>query len=294
LASATHAAQLACFQKEGEDMSRMGVHFRNNVVGYVALLISLTMGTAWAAATIGSAEVIDNSLRSVDLKNNAAVRSSDVVDEVLTAADLAPLSVARAEIDPEAFASGDIDPQSNGFGISPNAIQSSEIEDGQVAGSDVTNNNLTGDDILESSLGDVPGASTARNINGVNVFPIEFLAGPNSGMRTILPRTQGFEIRAQCTSSGDLETHIDTDRNARLLSWSFDAGADESDNEFAVENFMITTTGDLVNLDDGDQVGHTVYMTSGGGVVTVDWAADNNTSPAFGTQCAFVGTATSH
>jgi hypothetical protein len=68
----------------------------------------------------------------------------------------------------------------------------------------------------------------------------------------------------------------------------------ESDNEFAVENFTTTTTSDLVNLDDGHHVGHTVYMTSDGGVVTVDWAADNNTRPAFGTQCAFVGTATSH
>lgn len=274
---------------------RFSTHVRQNVVGYVAIFLTLTTGTAWAAATISSEDVIDNSLRSVDLKNNAAVRSADVVDEVLTAADLAALSVGRSEVDPAVFASGDIDLQSNGYGVSPNAIQSSEIEDGQVTGGDVTNNNLTGDDILESSLSDVPGATRARNINGVNVFPIEFLAGPNSGIRTVLPRTQGFEIRAECTSGGDLKTYIDTDRNARLLSWSFDAGAKESDNEFDVEDFTTTTTnGDLVNIDDGDQIGHTIYMTSGGGVVTVDWAADNNTSPAFGTQCAFVGTATSH
>lgn len=269
-------------------------HINQNVVGYLALFLSLTTGTAWAAATIGSEDVIDNSLRSLDLKNGAAVRSGDVVNNNLTAADLASLSVSQSEIDPEVFASGDIDLQSNGYGVSPDAIQSSEIEDGQVTGGDVANNNLTGDDILESSLSDVPGATTARNVNGEVVQPIEFLAGPNSGTRTILSAPVGLRLRAVCDSGGDLEVYAETDRNARLLTWSFDAGANEANNDGALENFTITMTPDLVHEDDGDQIGHTVYMTSGGAVTIINWAADNNTSPAFGTQCAFVGTATSH
>jgi hypothetical protein len=133
------------------------------------------------------------------------VRSSDVVDDDLTAADLGPLSMGLSEIDPENFASGDIDLQPNGFGISPNAIQSSEIEDGQVTGGDVANNNLAGDDILEPSLGDMPGAMTARNVNGVNAYPIElieFIAGPNSGIRTILPRTQGLHSGPSALRAG--------------------------------------------------------------------------------------------
>jgi hypothetical protein len=258
------------------------------------LFVSLSTGTAWAAGTIGSADVIDNSLRSVDLRNGVAVRGVDVVDDALTAADLGPASAGRSELDPTAFASGDIDLQSNGYGISPNAIQSSEIEDGQGTSADVASNTLTGSDILESALADVPGATTARNVNGEVVQPIEFLAGPNSGRRLILAAPVGLRLFATCTSGGDIEVEAQTDRNARLLTWSFDAGANESNNEGALENFTINDTPDLVNEDDGDQIGHSIYMTSGGNVTSIMWAADNNTSPAFGTQCAFVGTAASH
>ena len=270
------------------------IHIRRNLVAYLALFVSLSTGTAWAAGTIGSADVIDNSLRSVDLRNGGAVRGVDVVDDDLTAADLGPASVGGSELNPTVFASGDIDLQSNGYGISPNAIQSSEIEDGQVTGADVAGNTLTGADILESALGDVAGATTARTVKGEVVQPIEFLAGPNSGERLILSAPVGLRLYATCSSTGDLEVEAHTDRNARLLTWSFDAGANESNNEGALESFTINNTPDLVNEDDGDQIGHTVYMTSAGNVTSIMWAADNNTSPAFGTQCAFVGTAASH
>jgi hypothetical protein len=50
------------------------------VVAYVALLLAMS-GTAYAAATVGSGDVVDDSLRSVDLKDGAAVRSEDVVND---------------------------------------------------------------------------------------------------------------------------------------------------------------------------------------------------------------------
>jgi len=82
------------------------------VVACLALFVALG-GTAYAAATIGSAQVIDNSLRSVDLKNNAGVTSADVVDGSLLARDLragalggTPVAVARNPVAKE----GDPDP----------------------------------------------------------------------------------------------------------------------------------------------------------------------------------------
>jgi hypothetical protein len=58
-----------------------------NVVSVIALFVALG-GVAYAAGTIGSADVIDNSLLSADLKNNAAVKSVDVRDDSLAGGGL--------------------------------------------------------------------------------------------------------------------------------------------------------------------------------------------------------------
>jgi hypothetical protein len=56
-------------------------------VSVIALVLSA--GTAgYAAATIGSADIVDNSIRSVDLKDGAAVKGVDVVNDSLTGADI--------------------------------------------------------------------------------------------------------------------------------------------------------------------------------------------------------------
>ena len=60
-----------------------------NVTATLALVIAVAGGTAYAADTIGSSDVIDNSLLSADLKNNQAVKSADVANENLTGADIA-------------------------------------------------------------------------------------------------------------------------------------------------------------------------------------------------------------
>ena len=57
-----------------------------NVVASIALFVALG-GVAWAAATINSKDVIDNSLKSVDLKDDKAVGTEDVKDGSLTPAD---------------------------------------------------------------------------------------------------------------------------------------------------------------------------------------------------------------
>jgi hypothetical protein len=56
-------------------------------VACLALFVALS-GTAYAAATIGSADVIDNSLQSVDLKDGAAVKGADVTDDSILGADV--------------------------------------------------------------------------------------------------------------------------------------------------------------------------------------------------------------
>jgi hypothetical protein len=73
-----------------------------NVMATIAVFLALG-GVAYAGATIGSAEVINNSLQSVDLKDNAGVRSADVVND-----NVAGGGLRSADIAPEALTTDDI------------------------------------------------------------------------------------------------------------------------------------------------------------------------------------------
>jgi hypothetical protein len=82
-------------------------HIRSNVVGYVALFIALS-GTAYAAGTVGSDDVIDNSLISADIRNDTSTSPSGG----LVAADLRPGSVGTSEVANDNLTGGDIAPNS--------------------------------------------------------------------------------------------------------------------------------------------------------------------------------------
>ena len=80
--------------------------FGRVLAGTVLVLVATT-GTAYAAATIGSADIIDDSIRSVDLKNetiksvdilNGTVRSADVMDGNLTSADIADGTITSLDV----------------------------------------------------------------------------------------------------------------------------------------------------------------------------------------------------
>jgi hypothetical protein len=70
----------------------IGNHLAGNLVAYLALVMATT-GTAYAVATIGSAEVVNDSLKSVDLKDGAAVRSQDVVDDSVSGGGLTGMDI---------------------------------------------------------------------------------------------------------------------------------------------------------------------------------------------------------
>jgi hypothetical protein len=75
--------------REGFVVSRLRVRRPGHatLVAYLALFFALG-GTAYAAATIGSPEVKDNSLQSIDLKDGSAVKGVDVIDNSLTGVDI--------------------------------------------------------------------------------------------------------------------------------------------------------------------------------------------------------------
>ena len=92
------------------------------VVAYLALFVALG-GTGYAAATIGSAEVIDNSLTSKDIKNGE-----------VSWYDLGPDSVST-------------------YKIVPGAVMNSDIHDGVINSRKVTDNSLTAADIGPNAVG---------------------------------------------------------------------------------------------------------------------------------------------
>jgi hypothetical protein len=70
------------------------------LVSFVALFVALS-GAAVALPgkeTVNSGDIVNESIKSADLKNDTAVKTADVVDETLTSDDLAPASVAASEL----------------------------------------------------------------------------------------------------------------------------------------------------------------------------------------------------
>jgi hypothetical protein len=114
-----------------------------NVCSALALFVALGTGGAYAANTIGSSDVIDNSLVSADVKNGT-LTADDVANETLGTA---------------------------------------RIKNGSVLGDDVHDNSLSGNDIVESTLGQVPSAvsadsaSTAGSANSANTANFATTAG---------------------------------------------------------------------------------------------------------------------
>ena len=83
--------------QKGILMNRLRTHIRTNMIGYFALVVALS-GTSYAVATVNSADVVDNSLKTVDLKNGSAVKSVDVVNGNLKGVDLKIGAITGREI----------------------------------------------------------------------------------------------------------------------------------------------------------------------------------------------------
>lgn len=98
---------------------RVFLGLRQQWMGAVALLVVLTGGTAYAVGTIGSADIIDNSLKSVDIRNDSStgggLTSADIRNDALTGSDIAESTLGAVPdtdlldgLDSTAFAQGRI------------------------------------------------------------------------------------------------------------------------------------------------------------------------------------------
>ncbi len=160
----------------------------DNVMSTLAVFLALAGGSVAIAGVPGSSvssnEVVDESLRSRDLKDGSAVESSDVVDGELISQDLATNSVSTDEIGTQAVGtselatggveSGDIANAAVGGGaIADNSVGSPEIGTGVVGSSEVGLDQIGSSELAPSAVGGpeiANGSVTATEIGADNFY----------------------------------------------------------------------------------------------------------------------------
>ena len=106
--------------------SKFFVHLRRQWMGALTLFLVIAGGTAYAANTVGSTDIINGQVKTPDLAG-AAVTTAKIATAGVTASDLAPDSVS---------------------------------------GNKVVGNSLSGTDVYESTLAKVPAAIGADKLDG--------------------------------------------------------------------------------------------------------------------------------
>jgi hypothetical protein len=123
-----------------------------NVCSSIALFVALGTGGAYAANTIGSDDIIDESIQSVDIKNGEvkgpdllanAVVSSKIANGTVVNADLAAGAVNSASVLDESLTSSD---------LATDSVGASEVAANAVGTSEVANKSLTTADIAGAAV----------------------------------------------------------------------------------------------------------------------------------------------
>jgi hypothetical protein len=200
------------------------------IVACLALFVALG-GVGYAAATIGSSQIKNNSIRSGDIRNST-ITGKDVKNSGLTGSD---------------------------------------IKNSSLSGRDVKNNSLLGADINESSLGTVPNATSLQGQGPGAFQPASkqlrfgpFTLNPGDADRTI--GTFGpFTLRAECDAGPDGQLTLTTSEDNAYADSDetsdsdFDTGedfnaseGDDEDDEINAASLSGTgITGQLYTVDDG-------------------------------------------
>jgi hypothetical protein len=153
------------------------------VISCLALFLALA-GSAFAAKTAGisSRQIVDGTVRTVDLRDNA-VTSPKIANATVTADDLGTNSVGTDEIAENAVASSKVAPDSLTAGdLAPNSVTSSEVADQSLTAEDlgpdsVGSSELQAGSVRASELGSIIQVSNSTGI----------AAGANGGVSVGCP-----------------------------------------------------------------------------------------------------------
>ena len=149
-------------------------HFRDNVVGYIALFLVLTGGTAYAldgANTVFTDDIVDGEVRNADIRSGSvttgkiangdvltedlafdAVRGDRVADGSLTGADLADRSIGGQKVGVGTLA---------GINVADGSLSGADIADGGISAADILDGTVGAADIGANAVGTGELASSA-------------------------------------------------------------------------------------------------------------------------------------
>ena len=158
-----------------------------NVTSTVAIVLVVGGGAAYAADTIGSSDIIDESILSQDIKNS----------EVKTA-DIANNQVLPTDVRDDDLSNGGLEAAD----LAPGSVGTSEV-DGSLTGGDIADTNTLGDpDIDQDSLGLV----AAEGEPGCCAVRLELLATDtafSAGNPSTFVDLGSMELRSTATAAPD-------------------------------------------------------------------------------------------
>ena len=138
--------------------SRIRTHIRSNVIGYIALFLVVTGGTAQALQgqnTVFSDDIVNNEVKTADIDTRAvtsnrlaanSVKAGTVVNDSLTGLDIK--SIRGGEVADDSLTGADVA-----------SLTGADVTDGSLGGADVGGDSITGSEVNEGTLGEVPSAT---------------------------------------------------------------------------------------------------------------------------------------
>jgi hypothetical protein len=168
-----------------------------NVVSMLALFFALGVG-AYAANTVGSSDVIDDSLLSVDVKGKLGNSTTAAENGSLTGADI----------------SGQV----------ANPAVGQPFVEGSLTGADVKDNSLTGADVNESTLASVPNAA-----NGAKKIDFDH-ANTDTAFTAVLTLGE-LSLQAKCFAKDPGSAYVQVDALSSTdadLDYSYEVGDNDA------------------------------------------------------------------
>lgn len=167
-----------------------------NVASTMALVLALGSGTAYAANTIGSTDIINGQVKAVDIGANA-VNSAKIAAGAVTTDDIADNSLGDVDVLDESLTSSDL-------GI--DSVQASEIADGSIDGGEVTDNSLFASDLASSSVG-------TSEISDGSVFGTDIASSTITGTDIASSTITGADVASNTLTLADI---FGTDNNGAV------------------------------------------------------------------------------
>ena len=171
-----------------------------NVASFLALAIAVGTGSAYAADTVFSSDIVDGEVKAADIDNNA-VRSTKIGTGQVLNPDLGADAVDGSKV---------LDASLTGADVANSTLTGDDVASSSLTGIDVSNGSLTSSDILDETLGTTKIADGGINTSDLAISSIT-----------------GSRIAASAVTTSDIANRtVDADDlNASDRSGSISVGA---------------------------------------------------------------------